>query len=79
MTRSYVHKYRDIKRTSVPDGDPGMRNGRVYRKRYGSMVKDHKGMNNTKYRHHLMMSALDDPRGNHGFYIYGYDLSRWLE
>ena len=78
MTRSYVHQYYDLRRTKGFDHDSGIKKGRVYRKRFRSLAKDHRGVNNTKYQHHMLMSAMDDPHGNHSFYIYGYDLSQWL-
>jgi hypothetical protein len=78
MTRSNIRRCYDVR--GVWDGDCGSQKegGRVYRKRYKSLVKDHKGMNNTKYQHHMMMYATGDPRGDHSYYIYGHDLSLWL-
>ena len=78
MTRSYVHQCHDLRRTCLPDQGHGARSGRVCRKTGASLVREHKGVNNTKYRHHLMMDAMGDPRGNHSFYRYGSDLSLWL-
>jgi len=78
MTRSYVHQCHDLRRTWLPDQGHGARSGRVCRKTGASLVREHKGVNNTKYRHHLMMDAMGDPRGNHSFYRYGSDLSLWL-
>ena len=78
MTRSYVHQCHDIRRAWQHDQGPGVRSGRVCRKTGASLAREHKGVNNTKYRHHMIMDAMDDPRGNHSYYRYGSDHSLWL-